>query len=114
MPSSRWNPSRGRPRPLLRRAPPPPRRRRWPHPSSGGRRRPARHSREQPLGAPGTGAVAAVDKAVVQAKGAVAPEFDLERGDAEAAPVRGTRNLGQGVLGGGGGDLFFERPATLH
>src|SRR4029079_14013959 len=67
-----------------------------------------------PLGPPRTGRLPAVDETIMQAERAVAPELDLERADAKAAPIGRTRHLAQRVLRGVFRDLLLERPARFH
>src|SRR6478752_937968 len=50
---------------------------------------------EARLGPRLAGRVATEDDAIVQAEGAVAPELDIDRGDAKATPIGWARNLAE-------------------
>src|ERR1017187_6173767 len=86
---------------------------RW-RPGACGDRYRRYHSREQPFRPPRSFAFAAINQPVMQAKGPIAPKFDLERTQAKTRPVIRTRHFGERVFGGVFGDLFFERPAPFH
>src|SRR2546423_6492875 len=51
--------------------------------------------------------------ALVQAEGTVVPELHLDGRDAEARPIRRSRDVAERILGGHGGDGLLEREAAL-
>src|SRR5258706_631448 len=78
-------------------------------------RPPTRRSWVESLSSPRrTGALAAIDQALVQPKRSVAPEFDLEGSNAEAGPKGRPRDFRERVLRSQFGDALFELPAFLH
>src|SRR5581483_7253770 len=60
------------------------------------------------------GAVAAEFDAIVQAVGAVVPEFEPQRRDAPAAPARRARHLADQILGGDLGDGLLKRKPAFQ
>src|SRR5436190_9061179 len=75
----------------------------------------ARPSRKQPLRAPRRVLIlAAVHETVVQPERAVAPEFDLERRHAKAAPVGRAGHFRERIFRRVFRDLLLERPASFH
>src|SRR5689334_1655448 len=77
----------------------------------------ARRSREQPLGAPAVAPRLAgrpqIADAVVEAEGAVLPELEARRHDAETRPVRRPRHLAEAELDAELRHRLLERDAAF-